>query len=407
MIPARQFVNCGRLIAAGLVWICAGAASGQGARANPSHSFAPDQCGPADPAYIRTANETGGVPLFLQRSEAAKAMQLMRESTRENVSTVLWASAKLTGSAQTFEIPVDSVAQRITFTFSVDTKSTRMVLTDPNGQAAAAGSPRTEDSELNCGRLITIEKPAAGIWRAEVIGSGTYWLEAQAQSDIFFIKAEFVEVRGRPGHEGLFRIHGQPVAGKPATLQLSLSAADAKTTEFAFVSERGDLLQRLRLEPSDNDREFLEFTGDVDLPTVPFRIEVKGRDLNGTLYQRFNGPLFHAETVQVIPKLDFDEVSPGATRDAIFELRNTGAARSFKVLASDARRFISGVEPQELQLGADATALVRIRLEVPSATAENVEDDLVIVTTSTSGAATTNSAIVHLSVASISAGQSQ
>ena len=406
MISARQFLNRGRLVAAVSIWICAGVASGQDARVNPSHSFAPDQCGPADPAYIRTANETGGVPLFLQRSEAGKAMQLMRESTRENVSTVLWASAKLTGSAQSFEIPVDSVAQRVTFTFSVDTKGSRLVLTDPNGQDAA-GLPRTEDTELNCGRVITIEKPATGIWRAEVNGSGTYWLDVQVQSDIYFIKVEFVEVGGRLGHEGLFKIHGQPVAGKPATLQVSLSAADAKTTEFAFVSERGELLQRLRLEPSDNDREFLEFTGDVDLPTMPFRIEVKGRDVNGTTYQRFNGPLFHAETVQVIPKLDFDEVSPGAARDAIFEVKNTGAARSFKVLASDARRFIKGVEPQELQLGANATALVRIRLAVPSTSAENVEDDLVIVATSTSGAATTNSAIAHLSVASISAGESR
>jgi len=405
MIPTGQLVNCRRLIVAVLVWICAGVASGQNARVNPSHSFAPDQCGPADPAYIRTANETGGVPLFLQRSEAAKAMQLMRESTRENVSTVLWASAKLTGSAQTFEIPVDSVAQRITFTFSVDTKGSRLVLTDPNGQEAAAGLLRTEDTELNCGRVITIERPATGIWRAEVKGSGTYWLEAQLQSHIYFIKAEFVEVGGRLGHEGLFKIHGQPVAGESATLQVSLSAAEAKTTEFAFVSERGEQLQGLRLEPSNNDREFLEFTGDVDLPTVPFRIEVKGRDVNGTPYQRFNGPLFHAETVQVIPKLDFDEVSPGSTRDAIFEIKNTGAARSFKVLASDARRFITGVEPQELQLGANATALVRIRLAVPTTAAENVEDDLVIVATSTSGAATTNSAIVHLSVTSISAGE--
>src|ERR1700751_5861498 len=135
---------------------------------NPSHSFGPDQCGPVDAAYIRTANETGGMPLFLQRSEAGKAMQLMRESTRENVSTVLWASAKLAGSSQAFEIPVDSVTERITFTFSVDTKSSRLLLGKPDGQAIGPGAGRTEASELNCGRLIPVVKPAAGTWRAEV-----------------------------------------------------------------------------------------------------------------------------------------------------------------------------------------------------------------------------------------------
>src|ERR1700741_3579235 len=95
----------------------AGILASSSGQQNTSHSFGPDQCGPADPAYIRTANETGGVPLFLQRSEAGKAMLLMRESTRENVSTVLWASAKLAGAAQTFDIPVDTVTERITFAF--------------------------------------------------------------------------------------------------------------------------------------------------------------------------------------------------------------------------------------------------------------------------------------------------
>lgn len=400
MISLNQFVNRGSLVAFGLVWICAGVASGQDASENPSHSFAPDRCGPADPAYIRTANETGGFPLFLQRNEAGKAMQLMRESTRDNVSTVLWASAKLTGSAQTFEIPVDSAAQRITFTFSVDTKGNALVLTEPNGEVVAAGSPRAEDTELNCGRIVTIDKPSAGIWHAEITGGGTYWLQAQAQSDIYFIKAEFVEVGGRPGHEGLFRIQGQPLAGKPATLQVSLSASDAQTTDFAFVNERGDPLQSLKFHPSNDDREKLEFTGDVNLPTVPFRIEAKGRDINGKPYQRLSGPLFHAETVQLVPKLDFDEMTPGASREAIVEIRNKGDARSFKVLATDTRQFITDVEPRELQLGANATASLRIRLAVPSTAATNVKDDLVVVAKSTSGEATSNSAIVHLSVAS-------
>src|SRR5262249_15900170 len=54
----------------------------------PASSFR-EGCGPADPAYIQTPNQTGGILMFLQRSEAAKAFHLVRESTRNNVSTVL------------------------------------------------------------------------------------------------------------------------------------------------------------------------------------------------------------------------------------------------------------------------------------------------------------------------------
>src|SRR4051794_6895108 len=229
MIPKQTLIRAAALAAAVCVGIAAAGAQ-QLPQINRSHSFGPDQCGPADPVYIKTANETGGVPLFLQRNEAGKAMQLMLESTRENVSTVLWVSSKLAGLPQKFEIPVDSVTERITFTFSVDTKGTKLVLRQPNGQEVSATSPAVKNTDLNCGRLITVVKPQSGIWRAEISGTGTFWLEAQVQSDIYFIKAEFVEVGGRPGHEGLFRIQGQPIAGRPATLQVSISATQARTT---------------------------------------------------------------------------------------------------------------------------------------------------------------------------------
>src|ERR1700758_1902212 len=151
---------------------------------NRSRSFGPDACGPADPAYIHTANETGGIPMFLQRSEAAKAFHLVRESTRNNVSTVFWATGTLDGKPKTITIPLDSVTKRITFTFSVDTKGNQLNLTQPSGGAITEGLAGTEDTELNCGRIVTVSSPEAGVWRAEITGTGRYWIEAQAQSDI-------------------------------------------------------------------------------------------------------------------------------------------------------------------------------------------------------------------------------
>ncbi len=409
MIPARSLGTAllrVLVVAAPCVtWLAA--AGQQPGAVNPSHSFAPGACGPADPAYIRTANETGGVPLFLQRSEAGKAMQLMRESTRENVSTVLWASAKLDGGMQKFDIPVDSVTERITFTFSVNTKGSKLVLLGPNGQAVGEGSVRTEDTELNCGRLITVEKPQSGKWQAEVSGSGTFWLQAQAQSDIYIINAEFVKLGGRPGHEGLFKIQGQPLMGEPATLQASLSATDAKTTEFSLVGERGETLQKLRMKASNADREFLEFTGDVALPEVPFRFSVSGRDTKGMQYQRFEGRLFHAESVEVAPKLNFDELAAGATREAVFDIRNLGPARSFKVTVTDARRFVTAVEPRELAIGTHQTSPLKLTLTVPPGIAKGTGDDVVVLVSSTTGTPTTNAAVVRLIVTDNAQGQPQ
>ena len=74
---------------------CVAAAAQLQSPPNRSRGFGPDACGPVDPSYIHVANETGGQPMFLQRSEAAKAMHLMRETTRSNVETVFRATGKL------------------------------------------------------------------------------------------------------------------------------------------------------------------------------------------------------------------------------------------------------------------------------------------------------------------------
>jgi von Willebrand factor A domain-containing protein 7 len=367
---------------------------------NRSRAFGPEACGPADPAYIHAANETGGIPMFLQRSEAAKAFHLVRESTRNNVSTVFWATGTLDGKPQTIAIPVDSVTTRITFTFSVDTKGNQLRLTQPSGGAIREGLAGVEDTELNCGRILTVSSPEAGEWHAEIFGAGRFWIEAQAQSAIHFIAVEFVKKGGRPGHEGLFRIQGQPLWGTPATLQASLSASATKSTEFYLVTDGGQTIQQLQMHAVSSDREFLEFVGSVDLPIEPFRVAVMGRDSNGKQYQRFFSNLFHAESVEISPKLDFDELRAGSTEQAAFTVRNVGFPRTIKLTVTDPHQFVSKVEPKELVLGAGESGTIRVDLAIPAGTAPGLGDDLVIVARSTSGPPTSNSSVVHLSVAS-------
>src|ERR1700751_4207755 len=153
------------LVSAGLLCATASSVFGQAQPStNRSRTFGPDACGPADPAYIHTANETGGVPMFLQRSEAAKAFHLVRESTRNNVATVFWATGTLDAKPQIIRVPVDSVTKRITFTFSVDTKGNELKLTQPSSGAITESSASTEVTELNCGRILTVTSPEAGEW---------------------------------------------------------------------------------------------------------------------------------------------------------------------------------------------------------------------------------------------------
>jgi hypothetical protein len=352
-------------------------------------------CGAADPAYIRTANESGGIPMFLQRSEAAKAFHLVRETTRSNISTVLWATGSLERQEQVFEVPVDSVTQRITFTFSFDTEGNNATIVAPSRGAIKETSSDSDITELRCGRIVTVASPDAGNWHIELTGKGRFWMEAQAQSDVHLVAVEFVRTGGRPGHEGWFRIDGQPLGGKAATIRASLSASGARTVEFYLAGVHGDPIRTLRMQPSGSTEEFL---GSAELPDSPFRIAVRGLDANGRQYQRFFPSLFHAESVEVSWNRAFDELPAGSAKQAEFTIRNVGYARTFKLTATDARRFVSKVEPTELMLGPGESGTIRIGLTVPSGTPQGTGDDLVVVAASTAGPATSNSAVVYFSV---------
>ena len=120
--------------------------------------------------------------MFLQPSEAGKATHFMRESSGENHVTLFWGTGRLQGARREFTVPVDSSVQRTTFSLSTDTKGTLMTLLRPSGEAVVPGAAGVEITELNCGRVVTVATPEAGDWRAQVAGSGRFWLEAGSRA---------------------------------------------------------------------------------------------------------------------------------------------------------------------------------------------------------------------------------
>src|SRR5215467_13915134 len=117
--------------------------------------------------------------MFLQRSEAAKAFHMVRESTRSNVSTVFWATGVLERQAQVFEVPVDSLTQRITLSFSFEIEGTNAVVVAPSRGTIKQATSDTEITELRCGRILTVASPDAGNWHVELTGKGRFWVEVQ------------------------------------------------------------------------------------------------------------------------------------------------------------------------------------------------------------------------------------
>jgi hypothetical protein len=108
-----------------------------------------------------------------------------------------------------------------------------------------------------------------------------FFLVAQAKSDLSLDDARFVEEAGRPGHEGLFPIKGQPRRGVQQMLEVRMSGAPS-ASGFAFYSSQGELLQRLTLAAEDgasgDDRTYV---GKVTPEASEFRLAVTGLDARG------------------------------------------------------------------------------------------------------------------------------
>ncbi len=362
-----------------------------------SRPFTPGTCGRVDPTYIRTAEVTGGQPMFLQPSEMAAAGHLMRSSVSSSSDALLYATAHLGGQKRSYSIPVDTTVKSVTFTLSFDAPGTKMTLMRPSGSNVVSGG-RVEISEWTCGRIVTVDSPDKGEWRIELTGTGRFWLRVEVNSELYLLTTGFMYLGGRPGHEGYFRIPGQPLLGGPQLLRVTVSGA-LQSAGFRFVSAAGETIQAIHMEEGNSSGDNHEYMGTVSLPSQPFRVAVSGRDGNGLPFERWSLPQFHATTVQ-IQSSDFpEEVAAGSTAQLEFIVDNYGASDTFLIIAVDSTGTILQAQPAQLTIPQKGSAKVAVPLSVSADSRAGTRITVTITAASTSNPEITNGISEELSVA--------
>jgi hypothetical protein len=317
--------------------------------------YGPGVCGPLDPTYVKLATGTGGQPFPLSPEEIAKSPAPMSASFFNQ--KILWASGNREHS---YVIPVDSTVTRMMLSGTFDGTGGAVTVTAPDGSLVQRGAVGVEENSLNCGRVIVVETPAAGNWQVQVAPTSRFWLTALAKSDLSLLGAEFVEpVAGlEPGR--VVRIQGAPIAGRAATLRVSL-ASGIKNPTFHLVSVDAQPIQAVDLQSNDDG----EFIGVIDPPREAFRVMVIGRDESGLSVQRIKAGLFHSEPIEIVPP-DGETVTSGATVPVTFTIRNHGLAAHLRLVAVDGRGTKMAVDPPALDLAAGAEATATVQLLVPA-----------------------------------------
>ncbi len=317
----------------------------------------------------------------------------MAESSRSDSAMILWAGGTAADAQAGFVVPVDQSAKRLTFSITFDGTGGSAEIVTPNGAEVRAGAV-SGDAILNCGRILSIDAPEAGAWRVTLAPSSRFWMAVHARSDRHLLTAEFVRAGGRPGHEGLFRINGSPIAGRPATLRIALSEPEEQVPVFELFSAQGRSIQRVTLERVADD----EFVGEIELPKVPFRVGVRGPDADGDRYQRMSGRMFRGEPIEVLPPA-VAEVSAGADRPLAFIVRNYGGPARYRLTATVGGQVLPRVEPPALDLAPESEQRVVVWLPAQTiATAGTRLELLLVASSEDSDQSSTNSAILRLDI---------
>ncbi|WP_321550838.1 hypothetical protein [Hyalangium rubrum] len=209
------------------------------------------------------------------------------------------------GGDRRFTLPVDSTLSRVTVSMS---GSPSLQLLRPDGSVVKPTDREVEFVSLSTGLVATVLAPKAGLWTITTNPSGAYSLTVVGESPVNLDQFTFVEPRGRPGHQGLFRIQGSPVSGMPMTVAVELSG-DIASVQVELRSKAGVPLRTLHLAP-DAEGDPLELFGSVELPSTPFVVYALGTLTHGERYQRVIPQVVHPQSVRVPAPPERQERAP-------------------------------------------------------------------------------------------------
>ena len=314
-------------------------------------------CSPVDPAYVSNAAQTGGQLFMLTDDELPTAFELVRPQLSGDLVTVLSAQGTLVATTRQFRVPIDSTVTRAVFSVSGDAAT--MTVRDPSG---AAQPVRT----LSSGAIATIATPDSGEWTIDVTADGSFSVDVKGNSPLDLNRAAFVELTGRPAHDGYFTVASQPLAGSDQRALAQLIGPPTTGQMFRLLAENGSNLRDVTLATGDPNAAADEFVGSFTLPPEPFRIAVNGVDASGKPFQRVFPRLFRASSVVTRVRGGVPALTPGSTVTVPFEVANLGAEDQFALTAVDNRGFVTAVQPPSVALAKDASAPVDVTLTVPA-----------------------------------------
>ena len=249
---------------------------------------------PVNRDYFDMAAATGGDFYFWAPGEFAASAPALHLPL--NDEAVVLDYGRFNRPHRSVAIPVESGVRMLTV-FAGAQRKDRAVLVRPDGSIVAAGGDGVRLQTYRHMLIASVRDPAAGTWKLELDGAGMHSISAHVRgaghpSTPMLLEFEFVELRGRPAHEGWFPLERNVRGGETVRCEAEL-AGYATDVVFAYVTRDARPIATAKLS---RDVEYpSNYAGDCLVPRQPFRVVVSGRDERGVAFRRIEAALVTPE----------------------------------------------------------------------------------------------------------------
>ena len=259
-------------------------------------------------------------------------------------------------SEKDFEFAVASSTKRLSVSISFAGAKKGVSLTRPTGAVVSEKDVDAKIQNMEKVGYFEVTNPEFGTWHLKISGSGDFSLkiltdekskpESQQNNSPFIqqlvdaiyvdkepgIQFEFVALAGRPGHQGLFPIAGQPTSHKQIA-QVRAFDPPLEKVELKLFSVSGKILLQTILPRGDGIYSPTEdFVSEIELPAEPFRVFISGTDKNGVVHEKMLQQAYRVTGVGIYSNLSFDELKRGAENTLSFLVENNGSEATFRVV---------------------------------------------------------------------------
>lgn len=234
--------------------------------------------GTVDPAYVRTAEATGGTVMLLKPTEIVGSAAEMRASDRHE-EVVFRASGQVAQGEYEFDVPLDSTIESAYFFVSVQCLRAVTVIR-PSGDELRSDETGVEHHSFEAVRLYTVPQPVPGPWKVRVAGRGFFSVIVKAATDVRL-------------SDVTFSAGGFKVKREPQRLGVEVNGPISDVA-FQFISSSAATIEPLALQLERQDDDDRRYAGEVTPPAGDFRVAMTAIDERGFRVQRVDSRL-HVE----------------------------------------------------------------------------------------------------------------